>query len=218
MERHRSEISIFSHLDHPGVGGGHGCTRTLLNGVNASDIQGERSRLLSLDQQIAMQIGTNTRFPALVTGSGAPISYTNAGIPVPSIPTPDRLFNLLFVDEDEQTKASQRQSLNDNASILDVLLEDSRSLQPQLSSLDRIKLDEYLTAVRETEGKLKRRRDWIDIPKPKVRAPKQDDEAAEQSGYPFDMALFYDVMVLALQTDSTRVLTYRCRVETECFH
>ena len=209
MERHRSEISIFSHLDHPGVGGGHGCTRTLLNGVTASDIQGERSRLLSLDQEIAMQIGMNTRFPALGTGSGAPISYTNAGIPVPSIPTPDRLFNLLFVDEDEQTKLSQRQSLKDNASILDVLLEDSRSLQPQLSSLDRIKLDEYLTAVRETEGKLKRRKEWIDIPKPKVRAPKQDDELAEQSGYPFDMALFYDVMVLALQTDSTRVLTYQ---------
>ena len=64
------------------------------------------------------------RFPALVTGNGAPISYTEAGIPVPSVPTPDRFFNLLFIDEDAKTKDRQRQALGDNASILDVLLEE----------------------------------------------------------------------------------------------
>ena len=209
MERHRQDMSVFSYLDHPGVGGGHACTRTFLNGIKAGDADGNRSRLLSLDQVIARKIGMESRFPALVTGNGAPISYTAAGIPVPSVPTPDRFFNLLFVDEDAKTKDRQRQALGDNASILDVLLEDSRSLQPRLASQDRVKLDEYLTAVRETERKLNRRRDWIDIPKPKVKAPKQGEDAYEQSGYPYDMSLFFEVMVLALQTESTRVLTYQ---------
>ena len=209
MERHRSEMSVFSYLDHPGVGGGHACTRTFLNGIKASDAGGDRARLLSVDQVIARQIGMDNRFPALVTGSGAPISYTDAGIPVPSISTPDRFFSLLFVDDDAKTKARQQQALGDNASILDVLLEDSRSLQPRLSSQDRVKLDEYLTAVRETERKLIRRKDWINIPKPKVKAPKQDEDEYEQSGYPYDMSLFFEIMVLALQTESTRVLTYQ---------
>lgn len=209
MERHREDMTVFSHLDHPGVGGGHACTRTFMNGMKASDAGGDRSRLLSLDQLIARNVGMNNRFPALVTGNGAPISYTEAGIPVPSVPTVDRFFNLLFVDEDANTKNRQRKALDDNASILDVLLEDSRSLQPQLASQDRDKLEEYLTAVRETERKLVRRKDWIEIPKPNAKPPKQDEDESEQSGYPYDMSLFFEIMVLALQTESTRVLTYQ---------
>ena len=209
LEHHRSDISIFSRLDHPGVGGGHGCSRTLLNGVMANHIAGDRRQLQSLDQVIARQIGMDTRFPALVTGKGAPISYTAAGIPVPSVTDPDRFVNLLFVDDDAKVKARERQALGDNASILDVLLDDSRSLQRQLAAQDRVKLDEYLTAVRETERKLMRRKDWIDIPKPKAKAPKQDEDDYDQTGYPYDMALFFEVIVLALQTDSTRVLVYQ---------
>ncbi|MCR9198826.1 MAG: DUF1552 domain-containing protein [Planctomycetaceae bacterium] len=209
MARHRQDMSVFSYLDHPGVGGGHACTRTFLNGLKAGDAGTDRNRLVSLDQVIARRIGMENRFPALVTGNGAPISFTEAGIPVPSVPTPDRFFNLLFVDEDAKTKDRQRQALGDNASILDVLLEDSRSLQPKLASQDRVKLDEYLTAVRETERKLTRRKDWIDIPRPKVKPPKRDEDVYEQSVYPYDMSLFFEIMVLALQTESTRVLTYQ---------
>ena len=209
MERHRADMSVFSQLDHPGVGGGHACTRTLLNGVMANHIGGDRRQLLSLDQMIAQKIGADTRFPSLVTGNGAPISYTSAGIPVPSVPDPERFFNLLFVEDDPTAKARQRQALSDNASILDVLLEDSRSLKRKLTTQDQVKLDEYLTAVRETERKLTRRNNWIDISKPKVKAPKADEDADVPAGYPYDMGLFFDVMILALQTESTRVLVYQ---------
>jgi len=210
MERHRHELSLFSHLDHPGVGGGHACSRTLLNGVMANHINGERRRLLSLDQVIGEQIGAQTRFPALVTGNGVPISYTRAGIPVPSVPDPERFFHLLFVEDSADVKSQQRQALDDNASILDVLLEDSKSLQRKLAVQDRTKLEEYLTAVRETERKLLRRKDWLDIAKPKVKAPQTDEDAEEvETTYPYDMALYFEIMVLALQSDSTRVITYQ---------
>ncbi len=208
MERHRDDFSVFSQLDHPGVGGGHACTRTLLNGVKAGEAGGDRRLLLSLDQYLAERVGVQTRFPAVVTGRGAPISYTRAGIPVPSVEQPDLLFNLLFVEADKNSKQRQRQSFSDNSSILDVLLQDSRSLKNQLAIKDRAKLDEYLTAVRETERKLVRRRDWIDIPKPKVKSPNIDVDEF-QSDESYDMSLFYEIIVLALQTESTRVLTYQ---------
>jgi hypothetical protein len=208
MERHRSDFSVFSSLDHPDVGGGHACTRTLLNGIKAADASGDRRKLLSLDQLIASRIGTDTRFPALVTGQGAPVAYTQSGIPVPAIADPLRFFDLLFVDEDGKTKARKRRSLADNSSILDVLLQDSRSLRHQLTRHDRNKLDEYLTAVRETEHKLIRRQNWLDIPRPVAKFPKTDEDA-DDSNDPYGMSLFYEIMVLALQTESTRVLVYQ---------
>ena len=108
LARHRKDFSIFSQLDHPDVGGGHGCTRTLLNGIKAADAGGDRSKLFSLDQLVAERIGSDTRFPSLVTGNGAPISYTRAGIPIPSVPTPDRFFNLLFVEDSDQDKLAPK--------------------------------------------------------------------------------------------------------------
>ena len=208
LARHRKDFSIFSQLDHPDVGGGHGCTRTLLNGIKAADANGDRSKLFSLDQLVAEQIGSETRFPSLVTGNGAPISYTRAGIPIPSVPTPDRFFNLLFVEDSEKDKHRQRQSLSDNGSLLDLLLDDSRSLKNKLATQDRNKLEEYLTAVRETERKLVRRKEWINIPKAKAKRPRVDEDQP-QTSYPYDMSLFFEVMVMALQTESTRVMVYQ---------
>ena len=208
LARHRRDFSVFSQLDHPDVGGGHGCTRTLLNGIKATDADGDRSKLFSLDQLVAERIGSETRFPSLVTGNGAPISYTRAGIPIPAVSTPDRFFNLLFVEDSEKDKQRQRQSLSDNDSLLDLLLEDSRSLKSRLASQDRNKLEEYLTAVRETERKLVRRKEWIEIPKPKAKRPTVDEELPQIS-YPYDMSLFFEVMVMALQSESTRVLIYQ---------
>jgi len=208
LTRHRQEFSVFSQLDHPDVGGGHGCTRTLLNGIKAADAGGDRSKLFSLDQLVAERVGSETRFPSLVTGNGAPISYTRAGIPIPSVPTPDRFFNLLFVEDSDKDKQRQRKSLSDNGSLLDLLLDDSRSLQRELAAQDRNKLEEYLTAVRETERKLVRRKEWIEIPKPKAKRPKVDEDQPETS-YPYDMSLFFEVMVMALQSESTRVLVYQ---------
>ena len=208
LQRHRPDLTVFSQLDHPGVGGGHGCTRTLLNGVKAGDAGGDRRKLLSLDQLIAEQIGSDTRFPSLITGRGAPISYTRAGIPIPSISKADQLFQLLFVEDDKQLQVRRKQSLRENRSILDVVLQDARGLRKRLAIQDQHKLEEYLAAVRETERKLARRRNWLDISKPRAKAPKPDEDASAYTD-PDDMDLFYQIMVLALQTESTRVLVYQ---------
>ncbi len=74
LEPYRGSLSIFSGLDHPGVGGGHACSATFLNGIKVSDADGDRRKLLSVDQLIAERVGAGTRVPSLRTGSGAPVS------------------------------------------------------------------------------------------------------------------------------------------------
>ena len=209
VAKHRREFSVFSHLDHPGVGGGHACSATLLNGVKVTDVAGDRQRLVSLDQVIAGRIGSGTRFPSLRTGQGAPISYTPSGVPVPSIRNPENLFRQLFVEDHPKIKAARRGSLGENRSILDAVLQDANALGKTLAVRDRKKLDEYLTSVREAERKLRRREEWIDSPKPKAKVRTEPSDEDEGTGYPYDMALSYELITLALQTDSSRVITYQ---------
>jgi len=91
-----------------------------------------------------------------------------------------------------------------------VVREDARRLNPSLSRADQGKLDEYLTAIREVERKLKRREDWIDVPKPSAsdKVIKGDDELVVDLSYPYNTSVMYDLMILALQSNATNVITF----------
>ena len=78
LEEHRKDLTIFTNLDHPGVGGGHGCSNTFLNGREIKDIR-DPQQMLSLDQLLAEELGQETRFPSLQLGSGG-FSWSRAGI------------------------------------------------------------------------------------------------------------------------------------------
>ena len=211
LEDHRQDLTIFSNLDHPGVGGGHGCSNTFLNGIEMKDAKDNPQQLQSLDQHLAEKIGAGSRFPSLRLGSGG-FSWSRAGIRLPTDMDPTRIFAKLFVDDQEKVKAQTRQFLDEDASILDVVLEDAKRLNSRLSKTDQEKLDEYLTSVREVERKLQREGEWIDVAKPKVKDTvirgSDDDEEIVDLTYPYNTAVIYDLMVLALQTDSTRVICY----------
>ena len=211
LEEHRDDLTIFSNLDHPGVGGGHGCSNTFLNGIEMKDAKDNPQQLLSLDQHLAEKIGGDSRFPSLRLGSGG-FSWSRAGIRLPTDMDPARIFAKLFVDDQSKIKAQTRQFLEEDASILDVVLEDAKRLNSRLSKADQEKLDEYLTSVREVERKLQRQGEWIDVAKPKVKDTvirgSDDDEEMVDLAYPYNTAVIYDLMVLALQADSTRVISY----------
>jgi len=207
LEPYRGSLSIFSGLDHPGVGGGHACSATFLNGIKVSDADGDRRKLLSVDQLIAERVGAGTRFPSIRTGSGAPVSYTRAGIRVPHVGSPERLFDQLFTEDSAKVRQSRRRTLLESESILDAVRADSKRLKQQLSGADRIKLDDYLVSVREAERKLARRREWIDVAKPRVRLRSREYDDADE--YRREASLFYDLLLLAIQTDSTRVLVHQ---------
>ena len=211
LEPHRRDLTIFTNLDHPGVGGGHGCSNTLLNGVELKDTKDRPQRLQSLDQLLAANIGQATRFPSMRLGAGG-VSWSRAGITLPTDGDPARVFAKLFVDDNSKVKQQTRRFLVEDASILDVVRQDAKRLNSRLAKADQAKLDQYLTSIRGVELKLKRQSDWIDVAKPKasdaVIRGGDDDDTIVDLAYPYNTSVMYDLMVLALQTNSTNVICY----------
>lgn len=209
LEKHRADFSVFNNLDHPGVGGGHGCSNTFLNGMELKDTKDQPQRLHSLDQFLGEEIGQRTRFSSLRLGAGG-ISWSRAGIILPTDSSPTKLFAKLFLEDNPKVKASQRNFLNENGSILDVVQADAKRLGARMAKIDQAKLDEYLTAVREVERKLERQAKWINVPKPKAsnEVIRGNDEMVVDLNYPYNTPAMYDLMVLALQTQSTNVITF----------
>lgn len=109
---------------------------------------------------------------------------------------------MLFVDDDPKAKRTATDRIDLQGSILDAVLGDAKSLSRKLSKHDNEKLAEYFASVRDVEVKLDLERQWQKIPKPKadVREPKDE-------GLTHDLPKIYDLIALALQTDSTRVAT-----------
>ena len=209
LEKHRHDLTVFSNLDHPEVGGGHGCSNTLLNGVELKDAKDNPQRLHSLDEYMAETIGQQTRFASLRLGSGG-ISWSRAGVILPSEGNPTSVFGRMFLEDNPKIKTKTKEYLREDASILDVVRTDAKRLNSKLTRNDQNKLDEYLTAIREVERKLQRRTNWIDIPKPKAsdKVIRGDDEMVVDLTYPYNTSVMYDLMVLALQANLTNIITF----------
>ncbi len=211
LQSHRDSMSLFTNLDHPGVGGGHGCSNTFLNGVEMKSTKENPQRLLSLDQLLAEHLGQNTRFPSMLLGSGA-LSWSLAGSRQPTQSDPVRVFTNLYVADAAKAKQQTRQFLHEDTSILDVVRKDAKSLRVRLAQADQQKLDQYFTSIREVERKLNRQAEWIDVRKPTIKDDvirgRDDDDTIVDLQYPYNTSVMYDLMVLALQTNSTNVICF----------
>jgi hypothetical protein len=207
LEPHRNELTLFSHLDH-GLKGGHFAVHTFLTGVKAPEAKGMPEGGISLDQRAAEFVGSRTRFPSLTIGSedglhgGCMMSWTRTGTRIPPIPGPRELFRALFVENDAAAKRQAADRIELQGSILDAVLGDANSLKRRLSKSDGTKLEEYLASVRDVESKLELDRHWQNIPKPTASIDEPENE-----GLTRDLPKIYDLIALALQTDSTRVAT-----------
>lgn len=203
----RNDLTIFSHLDH-GLKGGHFAVHTYLTGVKAADARNRPDGGISLDQRAAEFVGSATRFPSLTIGSesglhgGCQMSWTRTGTRVPPVPGPRELFRGLFVQDNAAARAAAIDRIALQKSILDAVLDQAATLKKRLNQPDRQKLDEYFSSVRDVEQKLKLDQHWQNMPKPKAPI----DEPQNQ-GLTRDLPLIYDLIVLALQTDSSRVAT-----------
>lgn len=206
----RDDFTIFSHLDHPGIKGGHHATHTFLSGIRSELASGHPEGNISMDQKAAEFIGSNTRYPSLQlnTGGGSfggGISWTRNGVAIPPVADLQTLFDALFVETSESRKERLAASFKLNTSILDVVREDAQSLQKHLGKNDLKKLDEYFTSVREVEKRLAMSEAWLNKAKPVVDY--ELPNPIPTSLYD-EVPLYFDLMKLALQTDSTRILTY----------
>lgn len=210
LERHRADVTPISGLHHPMVlGKHHNCDKVWLTGADVPGDGGAFRNSVSADQLMAEVQGASTRFSSLEMAiEGHSLAWSRDGIQLPAERNSQAIFNLLFGVE-KDSKETIRRHLTRRGSILDLVADDAKRVNKKLGTEDRNKLDEYLTAVRQVEERTKRADEWLNVPKP---ALSQTDAA--RLSRKLDMSvvteyhrLFYDLMVMALRTDSTRVLT-----------
>lgn len=207
LEPMREDFTLFGGLDHD-VKGGHFAVHSFLTGVLSMDAKGRPEGNISLDQRAAEEMGGLTRFPSLTIGSedgihgGCQMCWTRSGTRVPPIPGANELFRKLFVNESNADLKKAKDRFDLKGSILDATRGDAKALESKLDPTDREKLDEYFTSVRQVEKQLELQRQWANVPKPEapIAEPKNTNMVD-------DLPLLYDLIVLALQTDSTRIAT-----------
>jgi hypothetical protein len=208
LKDYREDYTVISGLAHAGMSSGfaHQATASFLTGIPGAGRPSFRNAI-SVDQLAAEQIGERTRFPSLVlSGEGLGISWTRTGAIVPADNSPSKVFARLFLDGRADEVKKQVRRLEDGRSILDDVRGQADSLRSDLGSGDRDKFDEYLTSVRELERRLLKDEAWCKLPKPKVDVqPPQD--IANASDLIGRTRLLFDLTHLALQTDSTRLVT-----------
>ena len=214
LEPFRDEITVMQGLYHDDVRSvpGHDSGDSFLTAVPVKAPNFRNG--ISLDQFAAQHVGAKTRFGSLVFSSdggvGEPtrtrtISYDKEGRPVPAMSEPERIFQRLF----GEPTAAQRLRMERDASILDRVADHSRSLQLKLGRHDQRKLDEYLQSVRSVEKNIQSSQKWALAEKPKVdRQSLQLNVALEHDPDNFLKTMF-DLVFLALQTDTTRIATYQ---------
>lgn len=199
LEKLRDEFTVFSHMDHPGIFSKHGAMKSVLRGADSG---------ISIDQVAAEHIGYKTRFPSLHVCVGGKLgaSWTRSGIKVREHGNPRDLFNLLFVKDSDAAKKKLKKELSEQGSILDLLRDQTKQFERRSNSSDKKKIDEYLTAIREAEIKLQGMKNWIETPKPNVNYDASGRPHSDMD-YGFLSPLMFDLMFLAIQSDSSRVFT-----------
>ena len=203
----RNDMTPITGLSHPGVGSSHDSIFSFLTAAPHPEERAGFKNSISLDQYAANQIGGETRFPTLpLSCEGFSLSWTRSGAIVPSDSWPSSVFARLFIEGKPDEVEAQKRRLSDGLSILDTVREQSKSVQSNLGSNDRDKLDEYFTSVRELEQRLATAEAWSKKPKPKVTA-KQPQNIANSADVVGQARLMFDLIHLALQTDSTRLVT-----------
>ncbi len=203
----RDDFTVISGLSHPEVGASHDSIFSFLTAAPHPEQRAGFKNSISLDQFAADYIGTQTRFPSLpLSCEGFSLSWTRSGALVPSDSGPSSVFARLFVEGRPDEVAAQTQRLRDGRSILDAVAGQAKRMQHGLGVADREKLDEYFTSVRELEQRLAINEEWAKRPKPKVDA-KPPQNIANPADLVGKARLMFDLTHLALQTDSTRLVT-----------
>lgn len=229
LEKLRKKVQVISGLDHvnatagPDGAGDHArANGTFLTGVRVKKTAGADIHAgISIDQITAAQVGHATRFASLeltcdaVRKSGNcdsgyscayqhNLSWASPTMPMAPEPNPRLVFERLFgVGSQGERAENLRRRQQQQRSLLDFVMDDAKSLQKELASRDRQKLDEYLTSLREIEQQIERAEKFADIPDPKVDTPK-----GIPPSYQEHMRIMYSMMALAFQTDSTRISTF----------
>ena len=203
LAKHREDFTVFSNLDH-GLTGGHACVPTFLNGIRPDMASSFPEGNISMDQKAAEFIGAATRYPSMTlkVKENNQVSFTRTGVQVPAIDV-TALYRKLFLEDSAEAREVERRRLKRHGSILDTVLDKAKRVNGKLGRQDQEKFSEYLDSVRSLEKKIDQQRPWLDQPKPKtaMEEPRPARQTADE------MEIMMELMALALETDSTRIMT-----------
>jgi len=215
LARHKKDFTIVQGCSNQYSNEAHWGSTFWLTGANRYSVPGQNmANSISADQVVAQQLGQDSRFSSLQLdssdgsasghGPGLSLAWDKRGKPISGFNDPVKTFHKLFSEED--LPLEQRQTaIAEKRSILDAVLTEAKRVQNGLSKNDNDKLDEYFQGIRDIETRLGKDEDWLDKPKP--NAPIEEPPAGLKGKEEIEM--MHSLIIAALQTDSTRALTYR---------
>ena len=220
LARHRKDFTVVQGCANKFSNEAHWGSTFWLTGANRFAVPGQNmSNSISADQVAAQEFGRDTRFSSIQLnstddsssghGPGLSLAWDQRGKPVAGFNSPVHVFHKLF-SADDLPLAQRQAAIAENRSVLDAVLTDARRVQTGLTKTDKEKLEEYFQGIRDIETRLSKDETWLDIPKAKAPI----DEPGPGLKGREEIEVIYDLIVAALQTDSTRVMTYRMPGQT----
>ncbi|MFO0805268.1 MAG: DUF1552 domain-containing protein [Gemmataceae bacterium] len=207
VKEFRDDFTVISGLSHPDVGPSHDSNYSFLTGAPHPEQRAGFKNTISLDQFAAEKLFGETRFASLpLACEGFGLAWTRSGAPVPTESWPSTVFAKLFIEGRPDEIETQKRRLENGRSILDSVGEQAKDVKSQVGARDREKLDEYFASVRELEQRLAMSEAWSKKPKPKVDA-KPPQNVMNATDLIAKTRVWFDLIHLALQTDSTRLVT-----------
>ncbi len=217
LEQHKARFSVIQGLSNRFTTEAHWGSTFWLTGANRYGEPGKSfSNSISADQVAAAAFGAETRFASLQLGTldaansghgpGLSLAWDSRGRPLAALDTPVAVFHRLFSGESQSLEERQA-LLAAQQSVLDAVRADAARVRKGLSTADTDKLDEYLQSIRDIEVRLAKEKEWLTVPKPQPAG--EIREPAEKIAGHEEIKVMYDLLAAALQTDSTRVITYR---------
>ena len=208
LEGFRDQFTVFSGVSHPYVDGGHQADVCFLTGAPNPRSAGFKNTV-SLDQYAAEHIGPQTRFRTLNLGVGrgdGSLAYTGDGVRIPSEYKPSKVYEQLFIEGSPEEIEMQVRKLKEGQSLMDAFGDKIKSLEKEVGGADRDRLEQYFTSVREVEKRLAQAEGWEKKPKPQTNI-KPPRDITDGGALVARMRNMYDLTKLALETDSTRLIT-----------
>ena len=215
LARHKKDFTVVQGCSNQYSNEAHWGSTFWLTGANRYSVPGQNmANSISADQVAAQQLGENTRFASMQLdssdgsasghGPGLSLAWDQRGKPVAGFNNPLQVFHKLF-SADNLPLAQRQAAIAEKRSVLDAVLTEARRVQRGLSKTDNDKLDEYFQGIRDIETRLGKDEDWLDVPK--AKAPLAEPAPGLKGRN--EIELMYNLIVAALQTDSTRVMSYR---------
>jgi len=210
LERHQDDLTMVANLHNPHMTDPHAGTAGYLSGAKLK---------VSCDQIAAQHFHGDARYPSLVLTAmgdssghgkgGLSLSSTSEGKPIAGLKRPLDAYQKLFGNSD-QSPEELAHMIAKKRSALDVVFSNGLNMKNRVSREDKDRLDEYFESLREIEIGLQRQAEWADVPTPQAPFPAPSQGLSGEE----EIKLMLDLIIIALQTNSTRVATYRLPIQS----